>query len=107
MKHAETAVDRDHRFTIGRDLESGRHYLSIPVSNRLCDYEEYYEIAKATHDAYPANLAELIAFAEQHLADFKVPQYLIIRQEMLPRNPGGKILKPALRNTIVWDKPLR
>ena len=50
---------------------------------------------------------DLIAFAEQHLADFKVPQYLIIRQEMLPRNPGGKILKPALRNTITWDKPLR
>jgi len=50
---------------------------------------------------------ELVAFARQHLADFKVPQYVLIRPEMLPRNPGGKILKPALRKTVEWGKPIR
>jgi acyl-CoA synthetase (AMP-forming)/AMP-acid ligase II len=51
--------------------------------------------------------ADLIAFARKHLADFKVPQYIVVRTEMLPRNPGGKILKPALRKTVEWGKPLR
>jgi long-chain acyl-CoA synthetase len=33
----------------------------------------------------------------RHLADFKVPEYVEIRDEPLPRNPAGKILKAALR----------
>ena len=51
--------------------------------------------------------AAIISFAETLLADFKVPQYLVIRSEPLPRNPGGKILKPALRKSIEWGKPIR
>jgi acyl-CoA synthetase (AMP-forming)/AMP-acid ligase II len=50
---------------------------------------------------------EIISFAREHLADFKVPQYLVLRQEMLPRNPGGKILKPVLRNQTDWGSQLR
>jgi len=45
---------------------------------------------------------ELLAFARQHLADFKVPQFIAIRPEPLPRNPGGKVLKPALRGETIW-----
>jgi hypothetical protein len=63
MKFADTTVNREHRFSIGRELESGRYYLSIPVSNRLCDYEEYYEIDQSRHDAYPGNVSELVALA--------------------------------------------
>jgi len=47
---------------------------------------------------------ELVEFAGEALADFKVPQYLVIRKEMLPRNPGGKILKKSLRESVVWVK---
>ena len=65
MKFLDTATSREHRFSIGRELESGRCYLSIPVSNRLCDYEEYYELDRAAHDAYPANLAEIAVFARR------------------------------------------
>lgn len=65
MKFAETATNREQRFSIGRELESGGCYLSIPVSNRLCDYEEYYEIGRAAHDGYPGNVAELAAFASR------------------------------------------
>jgi len=65
MKFTDTAANREHRFSIGRELESGRYYLSIPVSNRLCDYEEYYEIDRSIHDAYPGNLAELVALANR------------------------------------------
>ncbi|MFM7224201.1 MAG: hypothetical protein ACKO1Y_02005, partial [Actinomycetota bacterium] len=37
------------------------------------------------------------AFCRQHLADFKVPEYVEIRGEPLPRNPAGKVLKNLLR----------
>jgi acyl-CoA synthetase (AMP-forming)/AMP-acid ligase II len=51
--------------------------------------------------------ADLIAFARQHLADFKVPQYVVVRGEPLPRNPGGKVLKPPLREQTEWPAALR
>lgn len=50
---------------------------------------------------------ELLAFAEMLLADFKIPQYVVVRNEVLPRNPGGKVLKPVLRNGIEWGRPIR
>jgi acyl-CoA synthetase (AMP-forming)/AMP-acid ligase II len=50
---------------------------------------------------------ELAAFAREHLADFKVPQYVSFRAEPLPRNPGGKVLKPTLREETEWGAPLR
>lgn len=45
---------------------------------------------------------EFRAFARQHLADFKVPQFLALREEPLPRNAGGKVLKPVLRKETTW-----
>ncbi|MDQ3351093.1 MAG: long-chain fatty acid--CoA ligase, partial [Actinomycetota bacterium] len=49
----------------------------------------------------------VLASAGELLADFKVPQYVVVRHEALPRNPGGKLLKPALRSETVWGEPLR
>jgi acyl-CoA synthetase (AMP-forming)/AMP-acid ligase II len=56
---------------------------------------------------YIIEIAEVIEFAGSRLADFKVPQYMVIRDEPLPRNPGGKILKKALRQSVEWGRPLR
>jgi len=53
------------------------------------------------------SIPDVIRFAASRLADFKVPQYMVVRDEFLPRNPGGKILKKALRETVEWGKPLR
>jgi acyl-CoA synthetase (AMP-forming)/AMP-acid ligase II len=44
----------------------------------------------------------VLAFARERLADFKVPQYLSVRKEPLPRNPSGKVLKPVLRQETEW-----
>jgi long-chain acyl-CoA synthetase len=41
--------------------------------------------------------AAVLAYARAHLADFKVPQYLAVRADPLPRNPNGKVLKAPLR----------
>jgi acyl-CoA synthetase (AMP-forming)/AMP-acid ligase II len=40
---------------------------------------------------------DLVRIAREELADFKVPQYVLFRTEALPRNPGGKVDKAALR----------
>jgi acyl-CoA synthetase (AMP-forming)/AMP-acid ligase II len=37
--------------------------------------------------------------AREHLADFKVPQFVAVRNDPLPRNPNGKVLKARLRDT--------
>jgi long-chain acyl-CoA synthetase len=49
----------------------------------------------------------VIAHCRANLADFKVPQYVAVRTDPLPRNPGGKLLKKQLREETVWGKPLR
>ena len=41
------------------------------------------------------------------LADFKVPQYVTVVDEALPRNAGGKLLKGKLREQVQWGDPLR
>ena len=50
---------------------------------------------------------ELVSFARGQLADFKVPQYVAVRSDPLPRNAGGKVLKPVLRQETSWGAPLR
>jgi len=49
----------------------------------------------------------VMEFARDRLADFKVPQFVSVRTDPLPRNPGGKVLKPALRESVTWDKAPR
>lgn len=49
----------------------------------------------------------VLQFTAGRIADFKVPQYVVLREEPLPRNPGGKILKPRLRDEIQWGEPVR
>jgi long-chain acyl-CoA synthetase len=53
------------------------------------------------------DLAAVIAHCRKQLADFKVPQYVAVLSEPLPRNPGGKVLKAQLRDQIDWGEPLR
>jgi acyl-CoA synthetase (AMP-forming)/AMP-acid ligase II len=51
----------------------------------------------------PLDVGAVLDFARERLADFKVPQYVWVRADALPRNPGGKVLKPALRETAEWE----
>ena len=51
--------------------------------------------------------AELVAHCRARLADFKVPQFIALREGPLPRNPGGKVLKAQLRDETDWGRPLR
>lgn len=63
-------------------------------------HRELGEEVKAVVQLRPGSTAtpdDIRAFAAKHLADFKVPAYVELRDEPLPRNPAGKVLKAQLR----------
>lgn len=47
------SASRARQVTHASCRQDCRRYLSIPLSNRLCKYEEYYEISREAHDGYP------------------------------------------------------
>ncbi|MGY1669574.1 class I adenylate-forming enzyme family protein [Geodermatophilus sp. SYSU D00710] len=49
------------------------------------------------------DVGAVLAHARAHLAEFKVPQFVSVRSAVLPRNPGGKVLKPVLRRETSWE----
>ena len=56
---------------------------------------KYYWTPRILADTITAD--QLRDHCRAHLADFKVPEYVEFRDEPLPRNPAGKVLKAALR----------
>jgi len=53
------------------------------------------------------DLSAVLDHCRERLADFKVPQYVTVVGEALPRNAGGKLLKGKLREQVRWGDPLR
>jgi acyl-CoA synthetase (AMP-forming)/AMP-acid ligase II len=52
----------------------------------------------------PAIGAEAVrAFCAERLADYKVPDFIALSEEPLPRNAAGKVLKAALRERIAKE----
>jgi fatty-acyl-CoA synthase len=48
-------------------------------------------------DSSQFTAASIVAHCNRHLANFKVPRYVTIETDPLPRLPSGKIAKPLLR----------
>ncbi|GIU90152.1 MAG: hypothetical protein KatS3mg010_1251 [Acidimicrobiia bacterium] len=64
--------------------------------------ERYGEQLKAVVEVRAeVGTRELQAFVREHLADYKVPAYVEIVDE-LPRNPNGKVMKRWLREQA-WE----
>jgi len=53
------------------------------------------------------DVAAVLDYCRSQLADFKVPQYVTVAADALPRNAGGKLLKARLREQVQWGEPLR
>ncbi len=53
------------------------------------------------------DVAAVLEHCRARLADFKVPQYVTVVDDALPRNAGGKLLKGRLREQVQWGDPLR
>jgi long-chain acyl-CoA synthetase len=100
----------------------GENVYCVEVENALAAHPAVYEVAVVgvpdtmmgekvgaaivLKPGATVEAADILKFAKEHLADFKVPQYLVLRTETLPRNPGGKILKKHLRGNLEWGKQL-
>lgn len=63
MRFIDSKVSLEHRYSLGRDVESGRPYLSIPVSNQLVDYEEFYVLTDAEFQSFDADATLASEFA--------------------------------------------
>ncbi|MVW88504.1 hypothetical protein EI969_21590 [Pseudomonas sp. PB101] len=63
MKFSDVFTSREHMFALGVEETTGRLYLSIPVSNGMVDYEEYYQIDRARFDLFQTDLDTALAFA--------------------------------------------
>jgi acyl-CoA synthetase (AMP-forming)/AMP-acid ligase II len=101
----------------------GENVYCVEVENALAAHPAVFEVAvmgvpdvmmgeKVGAVVVPkpgqrADIGDILAFAQTRLADFKLPQYVVIRGEPLPRNPGGKILKKQLREAVDWGKAVR
>lgn len=101
----------------------GENVYCVEVENALVEHPDVFEVAvlgvpdtmmgeKVGAVVVPrpgATLtgADVRAFALANIADFKAPQYVAIRAEPLPRNAGGKVLKPVLREETEWPPQLR
>ena len=49
----------------------------------------------------------VLAYLTDQIADFKIPQYVVVRPDPLPRNPGGKLLKRRVRDETDWGAAIR
>jgi len=76
----------------------------VPVPDEMMGEKVGAVIVPSTDDF---DARAVIAHVSERIADFKVPQYLAVRTEPLPRNPGGKVLKKQLREETEWGDPLR
>ena len=52
MKFKDVDVNKEKRFSIEEDLESGNFYISFPVFNGLAEYSEFYKISKEELDNF-------------------------------------------------------
>lgn len=100
----------------------GENVYCVEVENALASYPAVFEVAvlavpdemmgeKVGAVIVPkpnqrVDVRDLLEFTGKKLADFKVPQFVVVRDEGLPRNPGGKILKKRLREETTWGDPL-
>jgi len=94
-------------------IRAGENVYCVEVEHVLFDHPDVIDAAvvgvphkelgeevKAVvqlRDGSTATVDDVRAFCAKHLADFKVPTYVEISGEPLPRNPAGKVLKNILR----------
>jgi hypothetical protein len=64
MKFEDTHVFRDERYCLGVESTSERYYASIPVSNGLVDYDEYYELTADQYNNFVTDHDAAMEFIE-------------------------------------------
>ncbi|MGD9997814.1 MAG: class I adenylate-forming enzyme family protein, partial [Ilumatobacteraceae bacterium] len=101
----------------------GENVYCVEVENALVEHPGVFEVAVlgvpdammgekvgaviVPRPGVALDPADVRAFAKSKIADFKVPQFISVRADPLPRNAGGKVLKPVLRKETEWGDQLR
>lgn len=65
MIFTDTHVNKEKRYSLGIEKNSGEFYISFPVYNGLVEYEEYYQLTTEQYDGYPENSVELEQFLNE------------------------------------------
>lgn len=63
-RYDETHFSASHRFSIGNDLQTGGHFLAVPVSNGVVDYDEQYHLSADQYRVFAADLNLAVEFVE-------------------------------------------
>lgn len=64
MAYKDTFFSREHRYSLGVEEDTGRHYLAIPVGNGPFDYEERYAITPGRYRELLGSTSTAVDFAE-------------------------------------------
>jgi hypothetical protein len=60
-----TYFSEDRRYSMGKDLKTGGHYLAIPVSNGLIEYPEEYWLEPGQYEQFLSDQAAVEKFVEE------------------------------------------
>jgi long-chain acyl-CoA synthetase len=114
-------VDREKDMII----RGGENVYSVEVENVLAAINGVTEVAVigledthwgervaamiVTEPDSTITVDDLLRHAAGQLAPYKIPEFVIVRSEPLPRNATGKILKKPIRDTTQWSgvRPVR
>ena len=64
MRPQDAFFSREDRYSLGIDLDSGRHFASVPVSNGVVDYEEYFALTDEQYEEFLDEPAVAVDFIE-------------------------------------------
>lgn len=64
MKFKKTYLSKEGRYWLGKEAESGRSYLGMPISNAMVDYIEFYWIDDEQYQQFFENEDLAFEFAE-------------------------------------------
>lgn len=64
-RFVDATYSRHYRYALGQDSIGGTKFLSIPVANRMADYEEYYRLSPDEYETFLADESAAVAFANE------------------------------------------
>lgn len=64
MKFETVVTSRENRYSLGVEMDSGLHYVAIPVSNQLVDYVEYYKLSGDEYERFMRDPHQAAEFVE-------------------------------------------
>ncbi len=98
-------------------IRGGENIYPFEIENEFIDHPAVKEVAviglpherlgeevcAVVHPAGPVTEEQLLAFAKERLASYKVPARVVFTSEPLPRNATNKVLKVVLRQQVMEE----